>query len=43
MLVDETEKKARIRYEKNVDFEIYDNVIDVDYDSEDGIFTGWLY
>ena len=43
LLVGEVEQKTNIRF-KNVDFENYINAIDNSgYDSEDVIFTGWLY
>ena len=44
MLIGEIEQKTYIRF-KNIDeFENYNNAIDKgDYDSEDVIFTGWLY
>ena len=42
MLVGEIEQKSFIRF-KNADvFEKYINAIDVDYNSEDIIFTSWL-
>ena len=44
MLIGEKEqKKTDIRF-KSVDFETYINAIDIGgYDSDDVIFTGWLY
>ena len=39
MLVDEIEQKTKIRFRKVDDFETHINAIDVDYDSEDFIFT----
>ena len=44
MLVGEVEQKTNIRFKNVDDFEIYINAIDNSgYDSEDVIFTGWLY
>ena len=44
MLVGEIEQKTNIRFKNVDDFESYINVIDNSgYDSEDVIFTGWLY
>ena len=44
MLVGEVEQKTNIRFKKDDDFESYINAIDnIVYDSEDVIFTGWLY
>ena len=44
MLVGEIEQKTNIRFRKVDDFESYFNAIDNSgYDSEDVIFTGWLY
>ena len=44
MLVGEVEQKTNIRFENVDDFENYINAIDNSgYDSEDVIFTGWLY
>ena len=42
MLNAEIEQKTNIRYKNADDFEKYINAIDVDYASEDVIFTGWL-
>ena len=45
MLIGEKEQK-KIRFNiifRNIDFDIYNNAIDSDYDSEETIFTGWLY
>ena len=43
MLFGEMEQKTNIRF-KNVDFESYINAIDNSgYDSDDVLFTGWLY
>ena len=42
ILIGEIEQKTNIGF-KNVEvFETYIRPIDVDYDTEDGIFTGWL-
>ena len=44
MLIGKFEKKTNIRFEKVDDFETYINSIDKGaYDSENVIFTGWLY
>ena len=44
MLVGEIEQKTNIRFKNVDDFESYINAIDNSgYDSEDVIFTGWLY
>ena len=44
MLVGEVEQKTNIRFKNVDDFESYINAIDNSgYDSEDVIFTGWLY
>ena len=44
MLVGEIEQKTNIRFKNVDDFESYINAIDSSgYDSEDVIFTGWLY
>ena len=44
ILVGEIEQKTNIRFKNVDDFEIYINAIDNSgYDSEDVIFTGWLY
>ena len=44
MLVGEIEQKTNIRFKKADDFETYYNAIDKSgYDSDDVIFTGWLY
>ena len=42
MLIGEIEK-TNIRFKIVDDFEISNNAIDVEYNSEDVIFTGWLY
>ena len=44
MLVGEVEQKTYIRCKNVDDFEIYINARDKSgYDSDDVIFTGWLY
>ena len=44
MLVGEVEQKTNIRFKNVDDFESYINAIDHSgYDSEDVVFTGWLY
>ena len=43
MLIGEIEQKANIRFKIFDAFATYNKAIDVDYDSEDNIFTGWLY
>ena len=44
MLVGEVEQKTNIKFKNVDDFECYINAIDNSgYDSEDVIFTGWLY
>ena len=44
MLLGEIEQKTNIRFKNVDDFESYFNAIDNSgYDSEDVIFTGWLY
>ena len=44
MLIGELEQKSNIRFENGDDFENYINAIDNGgYDSDDVIFTGWLY
>ena len=44
MLVGEIEQWTNIRFENVDDFETYNNAIDNSgYDSDDVIFTGWLY
>ena len=43
-MVGEIEQKTNIRFKNDDDFETYNNVIDNGgYDSEDVIFTEWLY
>ena len=43
MLIGEVEQKRTIRFRKIEDLETYITAIDVDYDREDVIFTGWLF
>ena len=44
MLIAEIEQKTNIRFKNVYDFETYIDAIDNGgYDSEDLIFTGWLY
>ena len=43
MFIGPVEHKTNIRFKNMDDFERYLNAIDVDYDSEDVIFTGYLY
>ena len=43
MLISGIEKKTIVRLKDVDNVENYNNAIDVDYDSEDVIFTGWLY
>ena len=43
MLTFELEQKTNIRSKNFHDFETYNNGIDDGYDSEDVIFSGWLY
>ena len=43
MLIGQIEQKTNITFKKLDDFEAYINALDVVYDSEDVIFTGWLY
>ena len=44
MLVGEVEQKTNIRFKNVDDFDSYINAIDNSgYDSDDVIFTGWLY
>ena len=45
MLIVEIEQKTKIRFIFlfwNIEFDIYINAINSDYDSEELIFTGWL-
>ena len=43
MLIGEMEQKTNIRFKNTEYFESYIIAIDIDYDSEDVILTGWLY
>ena len=43
MIIGPNERKTNIRFKNMDDFENYINAIDVDYDSEDVIFTGYVY
>ena len=43
MLIGEIEQRKNIRIRNFEDFDPYMIAIDVYYDSEDFIFTGWLY
>ena len=43
MITGPVEHKTNIRFKNMDDFERYINAIDVDYDSEDVIFTGYVY
>ena len=44
MLVGEVEQKTNIRFKNVDDFESYNTAMDNNgYDSDDVIFTGWLY
>ena len=43
MIIGPIEHKTNIRFKNMDDFERYINAIDVDYDSEDVIFTGYVY
>ena len=43
MIIGHTEHKTNIRFKNRDDFENYINAIDVDYDSEDVTFTGYIY
>ena len=43
MVIGPVEHKRNIRIRNMDDFESYINAIDIDYDSEDVIFLGWLY
>ena len=42
MIIGHVEHKANIRFKNMDDFENYINAIDVDYDSEDVTFTGYV-
>ena len=43
MVIGAIEQKTNIRFEKTDDFERYINAMDIDYDNEDVIFTGYIY
>ena len=44
MLIGEIEQKTNITLRNVADFETFINaIIDVEYKTEDAIFTGWLY
>ena len=43
MIIGATKHKTNIRFKNMDDFENYINAIDVDYDSEDVTFTGYVY
>ena len=43
MVIGSIEHKTNIRFKNMDDFESYINAIDVDYDSEDVTFTGFIY
>ena len=43
MIIGPIEHKTNIRFKNMDDFERYINAIDVDYDSEDVTFTGYVY
>ena len=43
LLIGEIEQKTSIRFENVDNFETFNIAIDVDYDSEDVVFTVWLY
>ena len=43
MIIGHIEHKTNIRFKNMDDFESYINAIDVDYDSEDVTFTGYVY
>ena len=43
MIIGPTKHKTNIRFKNMDDFERYINAIDVDYDSEDVTFTGYVY
>ena len=42
MLIGEIEQRTNIEFKNVDDFESYIEAIDIDYVSEDVIFTGWL-
>ena len=43
MIIGPIEHKTNIRFKNMGDFESYKNAIDIDYDSEDVTFTGYVY
>ena len=43
MLIGEVEQKTNVRFKNKDDIETYINAIDVNYDSDDVILTGWFY
>ena len=43
MIIGPVEHKTNIRFKNMDDFERYINAIDIDYDSEDVIFSGYIY
>ena len=43
MFICEIEQETNIRFKLFDDLQAYINAIDVDHDSEDNIFRGWLY
>ena len=43
MIIGPVEHKTNIRFKNMDDFERYINAIDIDYDSEDVIFSGYVY
>ena len=43
MVMGPVEQKTKLRFRKMDDFESYINAIDVAYDGEDFIFTGYVY
>ena len=43
MIIGPIEQETNVRYKNMDDFERYINAIDIDYDSEDVTFTGYLY
>ena len=42
MIIGSTEHKTDIRFKNMDDFESYINALDIDYDSEDVTFTGYV-
>ena len=43
MLIGQIEQKTKTTFKNFDDFEAHIKALDVDYDSKDVIFTGWLY